>query len=74
MDGSFSWEANFQRPPLLFEHEQLHDEHGNTFEDEFSMRDVKGEDNSMWVASHFRSSVLSLRRIDPYWRSQLLVE
>ena len=38
------------------------------------MRDVKGEDSSMWGASHFRSSPLSLRRIDPYWKSQLLVE
>ena len=28
----------------------------------------------MWGASHFRSSALSLRRVDPYWRSQLLVE
>ena len=28
----------------------------------------------MWRASHYRSSALSLRRIDPYWRSQLLVE
>ena len=36
--------------------------------------DVKGVDNSMWGASHFISSVLSLRRVDPYWRSQLLVE
>ena len=38
------------------------------------MRDVKVKDNDMWGASHFRSSTLSLRRIDPYWRSQLLVE
>ena len=38
------------------------------------MRDVKGEDNITWGASHFRSSALSLRRIDPYWRSQVLVE
>ena len=28
----------------------------------------------MCGASHFRSSALSHRRIDPYWRSQLLVE
>ena len=42
--------------------------------DDFGMRDVKEEDISMWGASHFRSSALSLRRIDPYWRSQLLVE
>ena len=28
----------------------------------------------MWRDSHYISSVLSLRRIDPYWRSQLLVE
>ena len=27
LDGSFSWEANFQKPPLLIEHVQLHDGH-----------------------------------------------
>ena len=74
LDGSFSWEANFQRPPLLLEHEQLHDGHGKILKDEFGMRDVKSEDSSIWGASHFRSSALSLRRIDPYWMSQLLVE
>ena len=74
LDGIFSWEVNFQRSPLLFEHEQLHDGHGSNLEDEFGMRDVKEKDNSMWGASHFRSSALSLRRIDPYWRSQLLVD
>ena len=74
LDGSFSWEANFQRPPLLLEHEQLHDGHVSTLEDEFGMRDVTGKDKSMWGASHFRYLALSLRRIDPYWRSQLLVE
>ena len=72
--NSFSWEAYFQRSPLILEHEQLHDGHGNILEDEFGMWDVKGEDNNMWGASHFRSSTMSLRRIDPYWRSQLLVE
>ena len=74
LDGSFSWEANFQNSPLLFKHEQLHDGHGSNLEDEFGMRDIKGEDNIMWRASHYRSSTLSLGRIDPYWRSQLLVE
>ena len=75
LDGSFSWEANFQKSSLLFEHEQLHDGHVITLEDDFGIRYVKlGEDNSMWGASHFRSSALSLGRIDPYWRSQLLVE
>ena len=52
----------------------MHDEHGSTLEDEFGMRDVTGKYNNMWGASHFRSSALSLRRIDPYWRSQILVE
>ena len=74
LDGSFSWGANFQRPPLLFEHEQLHNGYGSTFEDDFGMWDVKGEDSNMWGASHFSSSALSLRRVDPYWRSQCLVE
>ena len=74
LDGSFSWEDNFQRPPLLLEHEQLHDGHGSTLEDEFGMGDVKVAGNSMRRASHARSPTLSLRRIDPYWRSQLLVE
>ena len=74
LDDSLSWETKFQISPLLFEHEQLHDGHGNTLEDEFGMSYVKGKDNGMWGASHFRSLALSLRRIDPYWRSQLLVE
>ena len=60
--------------PLLLEHDQLYDGHDNTLEDDFDMRDVKGKYNNMWRASHCRSSTLSLRRIDPYWRSQLLVE
>ena len=42
LDGSFSWEANFQRSPFLLEHEQLHDGHGSNLEDYFGMRDVKG--------------------------------
>ena len=74
VDDSFSWEANFQRSPLLLEHEQLHDGHGSHLEDEIGMGDAKGEDNNMWITSHSRSPTLSLRRIDPYWRSQLLVE
>ena len=74
LDVSFSWEANFQRPPLIFEHEELHNGHGSTLEDDFGMGDVKGEDNSIWGASHCRSSSLPLRRVDPYCRSQLLVE
>ena len=74
LDDSFSMEANFQRSPLLFEHEKLHDGHGNILEDDFGMRDVKGEDKNMWGASHFRSLALSLRRVDPYWRSQPSVE
>ena len=48
--------------------------HGRNLEDEFGMRDVMGKDSIMWGASHFKSSALSLRRIDLYWRSQLLVE
>ena len=47
LDGSFSWEANFQESPLLFEHEQFHDGHSNTLEDEIGMGDVKGVDNNM---------------------------
>ena len=38
------------------------------------MRYVKEKYSSMWGASHCKSSAMSLRRIDPYWRSQLLVE
>ena len=74
LEESFPWEANFQRSLLLFEHEQLHDGHGSNLKDEFGMRDVKGKDNNILRSSHGRSPVLSLRRIDPYWRSQLLVE
>ena len=55
LDGRFSWEANFQRPPILLEHEKLHDGHGSTLEDEFCMRNFKGKYNSMWVASNFIS-------------------
>ena len=56
LDGSFSWEAKFRRPPLLFKHEKLCDKHGNTLEDDFGMGDVKGVDKNIWRASHFRSS------------------
>ena len=38
------------------------------------MGDVKVVGSNMRRASHARSSALSLRRIDPYLRSQLLVE
>ena len=74
LDGSFSWGGNFQRSPLLCENEQLHDGHGNTLEDDFGMRDVKGKYSIMWGTLHYRSTTLSLRRIDPYWRYQLLIE
>ena len=43
-------------------------------EEKFGMGDVKLADSSMRRASHAISPALSLRRIDPYWRSQLLVE
>ena len=45
-----------------------------SFEEEFGMGDVKVAGSSMRRASHARSPALSLRRIDPYWRSQILVE
>ena len=45
-----------------------------SFRGDFSTGDVKVADISMRRASHARSPTLSLRRIDPYWRSQLLVE
>ena len=54
LDGSFSWEANFQRSQFLFEHEQLHEGHDSILEDYFGMGDVKGEDISMWITSHAR--------------------
>ena len=38
------------------------------------MKDVKGEDINMRGDSHFKYSAPSLRRIDPYWRSKILVE
>ena len=47
LDGSFSWEANFQKSPLLFEHEKLHDGHGSILDDEFCMRNVKGDRKSV---------------------------
>ena len=43
-------------------------------EDKFGMMDFKAADSNKRRATHARSPVLSLRRIDPYWRSQLLVE
>ena len=45
-----------------------------SLEEDFGMGDVKVAGSSMRRASHDRSPALSLRRIDPYWRSQLLVE
>ena len=45
-----------------------------SFEEKFGMGDVKVAGTSMSGASHARSPALSLRRIIPYWRSQLLVE
>ena len=74
LDNNLSWEANFQRSPLLLEHEHLHDGHGRILEDRFGMGDVKVVGGSVRGASHARSPTLSLRRIDPYWRSQILVE
>ena len=38
------------------------------------MEDVKVVGNNMRRALHAKSPALSLGRIDPYWRSQLLVE
>ena len=74
LEESLSWEANFQRSLLLFKHEKLHDGLGRNLEDDISMRYFKGKDNSICRATHCRSPALSLRRVDPYWRSQLLVE
>ena len=42
-------------------------------EEDFGMGDVKVAGSSLSGASHTRSPALSLRRIDPYWRSQLFV-
>ena len=38
------------------------------------MGDVNVAGNRMSGASHARSPALSLRRIDPYWRSHLFIE
>ena len=54
---------------LLFDSREV-----NIMEDEFGIGDVKVVGNSVTRASHSISPALSLRRIDPYWRSQLLVE
>ena len=43
-------------------------------EGDFGMGDVKVAGSNMRRASHARSTTLSLRRFDPYWRYQLLVE
>ena len=40
----------------------------------FGMGDVRVAGSSMRRASHARSPALSLRRIDLYWRSQILVK
>ena len=45
-----------------------------SLEENFDMGDVKVVGSSMRRASHASSPALSLRRIDLYWRSQLLVE
>ena len=41
---------------------------------DFGIGDVKEERNNMTRSSHDRLAELSLLSIDPYWRSQLLVE
>ena len=64
LDDSFSREAIFLGSPLLFEHEQLHDWNGKILEDEFGMGDVKIAGINVRGASHARSPVLSMRRID----------
>ena len=46
----------------------------NVLKDELGMGDVKVAGSSRRRAPHCRSPALSLRRIDPHWRSQLLVE
>ena len=45
-----------------------------SLEGDFGMGDVKVAGSSMRRASHARPPALSFGRIDPYWRSQLLVE
>lgn len=45
-----------------------------SFEKIFGMGDVKVAGKNLSGASHARSPALSLRRIYPYWRSQLSVE
>ena len=41
---------------------------------DFGIGDVKEESRNMTGVSHDKSAALSLLIIDPYWRSQLLVE
>ena len=41
---------------------------------DFGIGDVKEEGSHMTGATQYRSAALSLGGLDPYWRSQLLVE
>ena len=78
MGDSFPWKTNLQKLQPLLEHEQLQEEKQR--EDsiisicEFAMGDVKEGGNHMIDDLHDRLSMLSLWRIDPYWKSQLLVD
>ena len=76
IDDSLPWETNFQKPQYLLEHVNMQEgRHGRnglpTYT--FGMGDVKEENNHVTNIIYDRSSTLWLWKIDPYWKSQLLV-
>ena len=75
---SFPWKTNLQKLQPLLEHEQLQEEQQkkdiNIPVCDFGMGDVKEEVIYMKDVLYDKSSTLSLWRIDPYWKSQLLVD
>ena len=78
IDDSLPWETNFQELQYSLEHVHIQEEQQrgdrNLPTYTFGIRDFKEESNHMTNISVDRSSMLSLWDIDPYWKSQLLVE
>ena len=66
--------GSFLEVLILFEHEQLHDGMAETLEDDFDMRGCQRSRQQHDGAPHCRTPALSMWRIDPCWRTQLLVE
>ena len=74
ISDSFLWKTSLQKLQPSLEHEQLQkgqQEHviSSIPVLEFGIGDVKEEGNHMKRATQYRSAMLSLEGLDPYWRS-----